>query len=192
MANDSSNVGVMKGDATGYAFRAPKGTALITDPKTRTVADPYKGLGYINSDGIVNSFSSDTEDEPDMNGTTVVTLKTSYAETFKFTLMEKNEEAFKTFFGDSNVITDATSKIRTISHNSNFDALNVYLFRCISGETSTEYEYTDVSIPLGKVTERGDITISGTGLFMMEITVSCQPDAKGNTAYMTTATVTKA
>jgi hypothetical protein len=196
MANDSTKVNVMKGDAAGYAFRAAKGTALPTDPAARTLAAAYVGLGYINSDGIVNSFSSDSDEQQDLNGTTVVTLKTSYSETFQFVLMESNEEAFKTFFGDGNVTTaeeksEGGNDIRVVKHNSDFDGLAVYVFRMITAEDTDSIEYTDVCIPLGKVTERGDVTMSGTSLFTLDVTVSCQPDANGNTAYMYTTKVAK-
>lgn len=197
MANDSTNVSVMKGDATGYAFRAPKGTTIPADPAVRNLDPAFKGLGYINSDGIVNAFSSDSDEQQDLNGTTVVTMKTSFSETFQFVLMERNEESLKTFFGSSNVSKLAeksqTGKgdIHLVKHNANFDSLDVYVFRMITGEDESSIEYTDVCIPLGKVTDRGDITMSGTALYTLDVTVSCQPDASGNTAYMYTTTVQK-
>ncbi len=192
--NDSANAGVMKGDVTGYAFWAPLGTtyepAMV---KSRTVPAGFKPLGFIDSDGIVNSRSADATEEQDMNGTTVVVLKTGYTETYQQKFMERTEETLKLNFGQSNVSRDTASGVQTVRHNASFDATGfMLLYRYISRETDTAYEYTDEVVPNAKVKELGDVTKAGNALYKLDSTISALPDAKGNNAYEYSASVNKA
>lgn len=191
--NDATNVNVMKGVAAGYAYWAPLGTKYdATMVKTRTVPAGFKPLGYVTSDGIVNSFSSDSDTAADLNGVTVATIKTSYEETFQQVFMERTEETLKLYFGSENVSSDSTSAVQTIKHNSSFDSVGfMLLYRLISKETDAAYEYTDIWVPSAKISERGDITLSGTGLYQLDATVSALPDTEGNCAYEYTASVNK-
>lgn len=191
--NDSSNANVMRGDVTGYAFWAPLGTEYKPEMvKVRTVPAGFKPLGYIDSDGIVNSRSAESSEEQDMNGTTVTVLKTGYTETYQQKFMERTEETIKLNFGSSNVSKDTGTGIQTVKHNASFDANGFeLLYRYISKETETAYEYTDEFVPNAKLKENGDVTKAGNSLYKLDATISALPDAKGNNAYEYTATVNK-
>lgn len=192
--NNSANAVVMEGDVTGYAFYAPLGTAYAPDlVKTRTVPTGFLPLGYLNKDGIVNSRSADYDSVTDMNGVQVTAVKTKYEETYKVTFLERNPNTLAVSFGKDNVSTDATSKVTTIKHNSEFDATNIMLlFRYISKNTGTAYEYTDEVVPVAKINKLGDVTKAGVSNYALEVTFAALPDSAGNNAYEYTATVAKA
>lgn len=192
--NDATNAVAMKGDVTGYAFYAPLGTEYTPElVKTRTVPTGFLPLGYLNKDGIVDSRSADSDSVTDMNGVQVTSIKTKYEETYKVTFLERNPNTLKVNFGLDNVSTDATSGVTTIKHNSSFDNENIMLlFRYISKETDTDYEYTDEMVPIAKINKLGDVTKAGVSNYALETTFAALPDSSGNNAYEYTATVAKA
>ena len=191
--NDATNAVAMKGDVTGYAFWAPLGTEYTPElVKTRTVPTGFLPLGYLNKDGIVNSRSADSDSVTDMNGVQVTSIKTKYEETYKVTFLERNENTLKVNFGINNVSTDSTSSVTTVKHNSSFDDENIILlFRYISKDTATSYEYTDEVVPIAKVNKLGDVTKAGVSNYALETTFAALPDSSGNNAYEYTATVAK-
>ena len=194
MANNSENVNVMRGDVSGYAYWAPLGTDYTPEMvKTRTAPTGFLPLGYITSDGIVNSRSADSDAAQDLNGTTVKNIKTGYEETFQQVFMERTAETLKLNFGAANVSTDATTNVQIVKHNSGFnDTGFMILYRFISDETDTEFTYTDMLLRNGNVKEVGDITMAGTALYQLDATVSALPDSDGNNAVEYSATVAKA
>lgn len=187
---NSDEVIITKGKADGYIFRAPKGTKF-DDLKTPNVAlpDTFVGLGYINDEGIVESFSMDSEEKKDMNGTTVKVVKTSRSKTYQFTLMQTSDDTLKVVYGDDNVITN--SGLREVKDNANGAVDSLYCLWFVTGETETDIEYTRVFIPNGAVSEIGDVTWLGTDIKQYQVTIAAQPDAESNTAYMYTQTFKK-
>ena len=95
MGNSAANVAVGKPDIAGGALRAPLGTALPTGTKVGASAlDPaFKAVGYISSDGVVESTSTDSSDIVAWGGDTVRTVQTSHAVTYAFTMIETNQES---------------------------------------------------------------------------------------------------
>ena len=85
--NNPANVSLGKTNVTGYAYWAPKGTALPADAATALPA-AYIGLGYIGEDGITNASDSETTDVKEMGGENVLSIITSYSETYQFVLIE--------------------------------------------------------------------------------------------------------
>ena len=57
MANSKDLVTTAKPKTSGAVYVAPIGTALPTDA-TSSLAEAYKGLGYISEDGFTISISS--------------------------------------------------------------------------------------------------------------------------------------
>lgn len=72
------NVGVGKGNPSGYAWVAPKGTTLPTDAKA-ALGEEFKGLGYVSEAGLVNSQESDSTDLKDWAGRVVKKSQNSFA-----------------------------------------------------------------------------------------------------------------
>lgn len=85
--NDSTNVSFGKFKVGGYAYAAPVGTALPTD--SESALDPaFQLIGYLSEAGITNTTDTDTAEVKDANGTTVMKVISSYAESYKFVLIE--------------------------------------------------------------------------------------------------------
>ena len=85
--NDSTNVSFGKFKVGGYAYAAPFGTALPTD--SESALDPaFQLIGYLSEDGITNTTDTDTAEVKDANGTIVMKVVSSYAESYQFVLIE--------------------------------------------------------------------------------------------------------
>ena len=85
--NDSTMVSLGKFKVGGYAYWAPAGTTLPTDSAT-ALPSAYKLLGYLSEDGLTNTTDTDATEIKDANGTTVMKIITSYAESYQFVLIE--------------------------------------------------------------------------------------------------------
>lgn len=112
--NDSTNVSLSKFKVGGYAYAAPLGTALPTD--SESALDPaFQLIGYLSEDGITNTTDTNTTEVKDANGTTVMKVISSYAESYKFMLIEfLRKAAAQLRYGD-NAVTGADKKM-TIKH----------------------------------------------------------------------------
>lgn len=114
--NNASNVSTGKPRATGAIFVAPKGTALPTDATTPLV-EAFVNLGYASEDGLVNGIETDTNDINAWGGDTVLSVQTSYKETFTTNLIETKEAVLSQYYGPENVAVDGEGNI-TVKHNS--------------------------------------------------------------------------
>lgn len=178
MANDTANVSTGKGVAGGYAFRAPvgPGTTIPTDNTTSLGAE-FVGLGYISEDGISESIETDTENIVDMNGDVILAATSSREETITFTLVEVMEEALKVAYGDANVAE--SSGVITVQHNGSDTGQHVYVFELL---LKNNRKWRQV-VPVGAVTEVGELAISSGEVVGREITITCAADTTGNTVY---------
>lgn len=103
MANNSaSNVSNVKGVAGGYVYVAPKGTTLPTDYST-TLANTYKNLGFVSSDGIEPNEEMTVKRFTDMNGDVVFSAVSERIETFNLTFIEVKADVLSTLYGSANV-----------------------------------------------------------------------------------------
>lgn len=176
--NMTENVSTGAPKIGGYAYKAPVGSTLPTDAKT-ALAEVFKSLGFISEDGVTNSNSPESEDIKDWGGTTVLSVQSSKDDTWKFTLIEsKNVEVLKTVYGDENVVGDLETGI-TIKANANDLDYAAYVFEMVMRNGTKKR----VVLPKAKVTEVGDITYDKSDVIGYEITLTCTPDAEGNTHY---------
>ncbi|MEG1433904.1 phage tail tube protein [Eubacterium sp.] len=187
MSNDASNVSVGKPLASGAIFVAPSGTTAPTDAKT-ALAATFKCVGYISEDGVTNAIKTDTTPTKAWGGVAVNTVQTSREETFKFKMIEINEDSLEQAFGKGNVTKDSASGAITIKHNGNERAVYVYVIETVLSAERIKR----VVIPNGKVTELGDIVYNDSDPIGYEVTVAASPDANQNTAYEYIAKTTTA
>ena len=131
--NDSTMVSLGKFKVGGYAYWAPAGTTLPTDSATALPAE-YKLLGYLSEDGLTNTTDTDTAEIKDANGTTVMKIITSYAESYQFALLEVlRAEAAKLRY-NSDAVT-GNDKSMTIKHQMPSDEDFVLVFEiAMSGD----------------------------------------------------------
>lgn len=186
--NNPANVSLGKTNVTGYAYWAPKGTDLPADASTALPVS-YIGLGYIGEDGITNASDSDTTDVKEMGGENVLSIITSYSETYQFVLIEAmRKSAAQIRYGENNVTGDdgALSITHTMPDDTEF-VLVVEL--ALTGNKKDRFV-----IPRAVRKEFGDRTLSGTEVLGYDVTLGALPSDQigGGTSreYIGTATAT--
>lgn len=175
MANDTANVAAGKPKVGGAIFRAPLGTTLPTDATTALNA-AFKCIGYCSEDGLVESESRDVEEIKAWGGDVVGRTQTGYVKTYQFTAIETNVEVLKARYGDSNVT--ATGNNMTIKHTSAELPKCCWVFELLLGDRIERKV-----IPIGSVTETGDITYNGQDPVGYEMTLSTYADETSTYVY---------
>jgi hypothetical protein len=159
---------------TGYGVT---GTALPTDATTGLIA-AYKDVGTITDDGITDSTSQDSTDFYSWQGNTLVaTLLGQYNKTFKFAASETNGQTLALLYPGSTLTQTGTGV--TVAEKPPVKDVRTWVFHGISDSGKLQR----VVIPLGQVSERGDLVWSSKDLTVYEFTVKCFVDASGNVAY---------
>lgn len=178
MANTVSNVTTGKPKVGGAIFWAPIGTTLPTDSTTALASD-FVSLGYCSDDGMVNSSAPDTDTVKAWGGDTVLTTNNGREDTFQFTLIEaKNVDVLKRVYNSGNVSGTLSSGI-TVKVNSDDPEEGVWVIdEILRGNTAKR-----IVIPIGSVTDLGDINNTDGDPVGYEVTVSAAPDAFGYTHY---------
>lgn len=174
--NDSTMVSLGKFKVGGYAYWAPAGTTLPTDSAT-ALPSAYKLLGYLSEDGLTNTTDTDTTEIKDANGTTVMKVITSYAESYQFALLEVlRAEAAKMRY-NSDAVT-GTDKSMTIKHQMPSDEDFVLVFEiAMSGNVKDR-----LVIGNGTRAEFGDRQVHAGDAQVYDITVSANDMGNGVTA----------
>lgn len=183
MTQNAQNVFVAAPPVGGAIWSAPAGTPVPTDAVT-PLDEAFKSLGFISEDGIVNAEETDFEEIKAYGGATVKKKQTSRDETFTFTPIETNAVVLAEQYGDDNVTVDAKGNI-AIAHNAKEKPSRVYVVETVLDGSKV---HRDV-VPCGRVTEVGDKTYADGKPLAREMSVTCEQDADGNTAYTYIATV---
>ena len=174
--NDSTMVSLGKFKVGGYAYWAPSGTALPADSST-PLAAAFKLLGYLSEDGLTNTTDTDTTEIKDANGTTVMKVITSYAESYQFALLEVlRAEAAKMRYNSDAVTGTDTSM--TIKHQMPSDEDFVLVFEiAMTGNVKDR-----LVIGNGTRAEFGDRQVHAGDAQVYDITVSANDMGNGVTA----------
>lgn len=173
-----SNVTAGKPKIGGAIFRAPLATALPTDATTALNA-AFKQLGYVSEDGLVNNNSADSEDIKAWGGDIVLSLQTEKTDTFQFTLLEVlNTDVLSAVYNSANVTGTLTTGI-TVKANSTEAEEAAWAFEMVMREGTVKR----IVIPDAKITELGEIAYRDDEAVGYEVTITCYPDATGNTHY---------
>lgn len=174
---DSKLVTAAKPKVGGAVYRAPLGTTLPTDAKTALDA-AFVSLGYISSDGLVNSNSPTSESTTAWGGDTVLTQQTEKPDTFQFTLLESlNPDVLKAVYGDSNVTGTLATGI-TVKANSDAQADCCWIVEMVLKNNVVKR----IVIPDAAVSGVGDITYAN-GAVGYSTTLTAVPDEQGQTHY---------
>lgn len=179
MALTAGNVRVA---GTGNVFKAPSGTALVTDHTTALNA-AFKDLGYYTEDGFKMNVSKSSTDIKAHNGDVVLTVPNEHKVTFDLTMMEWNLEAAKAAFGSSNV-TVATGT--TINVNSSAGDRGPFVLEAADGATKMRIVIPDGQI----VTDSQEVTFNNTSSINFPLSIVAYPDGTGNKAYIYTTALT--
>ena len=173
-----TNVSAGKPKVGGAIYRAPLGTSLPTTVDA-TLADAFKGMGYISDAGLTNSNSPTGTDIKAWGGDTVLNIQTDKPDTFKFVMIEvMNVEVLKAVYGEANVSGTLESGV-TINANSTEQVDCCWVIDMILRNNTKKR----VVIPCGKVSAVGDIVYSDSAAIGYDTTVTAMPDNSGNTHY---------
>lgn len=181
MAETNTN-DVLLGRPGGGFFSGPLTATVPTDAST-TLDSTITSVGLISEDGYTNEVELDTDAIIDWNGDEVATTQKSREETFKTTLIETNASVLREVYGPDNV-TVAESGAITVKHNATERPKRVYVFETLSNDRVRRQV-----IPVGKITEVGEITNASGEAIGYEITIKAYKDSAGNTAYTYIAAV---
>ncbi len=176
--NDSSLASVAKPVAAGAISSGATTLALPTDASAN-LATGFVKLGYVSEDGLTNGLDTDVENIKAWGGDTILTVRTSRTETFKFTLVQALDvDVLKEVYGQDNVTGDLTTGI-TVKHNGKELPRRAFVFDMLMTGNAVKR----IVVPVGQVTEIGDVTYVDGSAVGYETTVTCFPDAQGNTVY---------
>ena len=176
MANNAQNVSVGKPQAAGGIYSADVDAVKPTDATTPLVG--FDGLGFVSDEGLTNSIEMDNADIGAWGGQTVLTVRTSRSETFSWTFIETNPLVLAEVYGQENV-TVGTGGELTILHNNNELPQRQYVFEILL----TGGRVKRICVPLGKITEVGDVVYVDGEPIGYTVTLATSPDAAGNTVY---------
>lgn len=174
-----SNVSTGKPKVAGAVFRAPAGTTPPTDASTQLAA-AFVDLGYVSEDGVTNNNTAESDTVNAWGGDTVLVLQTEKPDEWTLTLIESlNPNVLKTVYGDANVTTDAQAGTITVQATADqpLDAVYVIDMALKGGALKR------VVIPIGSLSEVGEIVYKDDEAIGYEITLQAMPDANGVTHY---------
>lgn len=186
MAGTSAeNVAVGKPNlkASGGVLVAPVGT---TRPTTYAgpYDDAYKSVGYVGEDGVTETSERSTEDIRAWGGDKVRTVQTEFGTTLEIPFIEsRNAELLKLVFGEENVEVDDENKQIVVKRNSKTLPHVQMIVDMVDGEYSRHLD-----VGLAQPTEIDDITYADGEAITYTMTISCDPDADGNTLIERVAT----
>ena len=161
MANNDSNLAtVAKPVAAGAISSGTTKTTLPTDATTN-LADGFVKLGYVSEDGLTNGIDTDVENIKAWGGDTILTVRTSRTETFKFTLVQALDvDVLKEVYGQDNVSGDLATGI-TVKHNTTELPRRAFVIDMLMTGNAVKR----IVVPAGQVTEVGDVTyVDGTAV----------------------------
>lgn len=172
------HVTVAKPKKGGAVFRAPLGTPLPTSAKDE-LDIAFKDLGYISTDGVVNSNSPESESISAWGGDVVYTYPKSKTDNFKMTLIEAlNPEVLKTVYGDENVTGDLENGLSIKANNNQQEPSCFVIDTILRGNVLQR-----LVLPNASVTAVGDITYADGTVLGYETTLTAALDDDGNTHY---------
>ena len=176
--NNAANVSAGKPAIAGSIYRAPADTELPTTA-TEELDEDFVCMGYISEDGLRNNNSPSYDSVKAWGGDTVLWTQTDKEDTFSFTMLEAmNTEVLKGVYGDDNVSGDLTNGIAITVNSKELEECAWVIDMILNGGNLKR-----IVLPLGKITEVGEISYTDGDAVGYEVTVSCVPDEAGNTHY---------
>lgn len=173
MALDSDNVLVA---LTGAVYAAPVGTTAPTDTGDAWDAG-FKDLGYISEDGITESHEDDvTEIGAWQNGAIVRRMISGTSATYTFTVIETTKTALELYYKGAAIVgVDAEGHGEaSIEIGLPTSDRRAFGFDVIDGDKIVRWV-----VPVGEVTERGEITYKNDEPIGYELTITAYPGDDG-------------
>lgn len=182
MPNNATLVAVGKPKATGGIYAGPSGSILPVDVSTALDA-ALKNVGYISSDGVVQTIDTDSSDIVAWGGDTVRKIQTTHDVTYKYTMIETNEVSQKQYYGDDNVTTTAAT-----TTSGTLTEIHINAEELPRGPRVIELKdgvrTGRIVLPDAQVTERDDVSYVDEDAISYPVTVTAYPDQDGVKAYI--------
>lgn len=160
---------------SGYGVSNP--TLPVGDPSVALNSSIYKELGALTDDGITESTSQDYQDVFMWQGNALAaSLPGEYTKQFTFAAMETNATSLGLTFAGSTITQTAYGV--SIAEKPPARDIRTWVLHGLDGTRIQR-----IVIPLGQLTERGDVVWSSTDVTVYEYTVKCFVDPSGNVAY---------
>lgn len=166
----------------GVFFMAPVGTPMPANA-VEDLHDAFQDLGIVNSEGVVQTPTRDTEKIEDYGGSTIYTLQTSYDHTFRLTVVESTKvETLRAVFGDDNVSKDGGNI--TVRHNKKKLPRASFVI-----DHAIDQGLRRHAIEVGMVTLDGEISHVHTGIVEYALNIDTYPGSDGNNVLEYIATI---
>lgn len=168
----------VRGVQGGYLWIAPKGTPVPTGctPAMSAMAG-FICIGYVVEDGITETLDASSDSLKDLNGDTIAMTNASTTETITATLVSVSEGSLGVQYGSKNVSVAEDGSI-TVDHNwSNADEEYAAVLDLLLKDGMPLRKV----VAAAKVTERGDVTFSGSELLGREVALTYLSDENGST-----------
>lgn len=178
MANNVNNVSAGKPKISGAIYRAPKGTALPTNA-TSDLGSAFASCGYVSDAGVTNSNTREVDDIKAWGGDIVLSVQTGKTDKVKFMLIEAlNSEVLKAVHGGENVSGALATGLTVQVNAKELESAVWVIDMLLKGGVCKR-----LVIPDAKVTELGDTVYADGEPIGYDVTLTCLPDASGNTHY---------
>lgn len=169
---------------TGAILSGPTGAVL---PESARAALPagLSDSGYIGEEGLKLTPSTSTETIKDWSGATIREVLSEFTAKMSWTHLDLSRAALENYFGEANVtVTPSTSTTgtQTLARlNASELPVKSWYFRIKDG-----LRRILIVVPLGQVTERGEVSFTKTQAVMLPVVLSTYPDSSGNNVYIYT------
>lgn len=175
---NSTNVSAGKPAVAGAIYVETASTSTLPNAADTQITG-FTELGFVSEDGLTNANTFDSNDIKEWGGATVLSIENNFADKFTFTLIESlNVDVLKEVFGSGNV-TGTLSTGMTVSVKPGQHSSKKWIIDMVMRNGALKR----ICIPAGAISELAEISYTNDEAVGYQITLTCTPDASGNTHY---------
>ena len=177
MAQTATNVTAAKPKSGGAIYVAATGTTLPDD--TTDALTSFTGLGYVSEDGATKNITPTAAEIRAWGGDVVLTATQQRTITWQFTLIEAlNADVIKEVYGSGNVSGTLATGLSVDVNSTEMSDRSWVIDMVLRGNVACR-----VVLPIAHISAIEAVTYSDSAAVGYNITLTCMPDASGNSAY---------
>lgn len=178
MAVDTTKIRAYQNGAVSVSGYGVVNPTLPTDGTTALNASLYKEIGCVTDNGITDSTQQDFNDIYSWQGNALVaSIPGQFTKTFKVAAQETNGVTLAAQFGGS-TLTQLGNGV-SIAEKPPVKDIRTWVLHGISDSGKLQR----IVVPLGQISDRGDVVWSSKDVTVYEWTIKCFLDSSGNVAY---------